>query len=232
MLFDCLAFMKIEQLWHRRASPPKLQRRRGFTLPEAVLVLVVVMMLAMLLPVLLVPKRIASRTNCMNGLKEMGVAFGIWQGNNNDKYPMNVPVALGGAQELIATGNVAGCFRVMSNELSAPMILTCSRDFRHPAATNWNDLTGSNMSYFIGLGATEADPQAILSGDANLVQHGRAVPSGFLNLATNSTSWTPERHLGSGNILIADGSVERLRQIGFSNSSGWVFFLTNRVVVP
>jgi hypothetical protein len=118
----------------------------------------------------------------------------------------------------------------MSNELSAPYILVCPEDSQHQGATNWN-ISRRNISYFIGLDAAETDPQAALSGDANLLQSGRAVPSGKLNLWSNPVSWTKDRHHGSGNILVADGSVQTVPQMGFRSSAG-TWLATNCVVVP
>jgi hypothetical protein len=122
----------------------------------------------------------------------------------------------------------------MSNELSAPYILVCPEDSQHQGATNWN-ISRRNISYFIGLDAAETDPQAVLSGDDNLVQNGRAVPSGKLNLWSNSVSWTRDRHhslfSGFGNLLVADGSVQTVPQMGFRSSAG-TWLATNCVVVP
>jgi prepilin-type N-terminal cleavage/methylation domain-containing protein/prepilin-type processing-associated H-X9-DG protein len=224
-----MAFMKVFQ-FHRRACPPNLQGRRAFTLPEMVLVVAILVVLAMLLPALMARYPHVSRANCVNCLKEIGIAFRVWGGDNDGKYPMEVPAAQGGARELIATGNVAGCFRVMSNELSAPKILTCPEDSKHKPATNWA-ISRLNLSYFIGMNATNPSSPTVLSGDANLLQNGRAVSAGKLNLWLNSISWTKDRHGGGGNILLPDGSVQSVRQLGFTNLNG-AYFATNRVVVP
>ena len=44
----------------------------------------------MLLPALAAAKRKAQRINCVNNLKQDGLAFRIWEGDNGDKYPMAV----------------------------------------------------------------------------------------------------------------------------------------------
>jgi prepilin-type processing-associated H-X9-DG protein len=231
------------------------QRHQAFTLPDAVLVVAMLAMLAlvaaMLLPALARPKRV-SRLHCVNFLMESGIAFEIWRGDHGDKYPMDVPAAQGGAQELTARGDVAACFQVMSNEFSVAKMLTCPDDARHKATTNWNSLSRTNLSYFIGLnvsyqrsrwaGAADANQSFVLtsgvppglpnllSGDANLVQNGREVAGGFLNPGAN-TPWTPERHQGVGNILLTDGSVQTVRQIGFTHSTEG-YSTTNTVVIP
>ena len=45
------------------------------------------------LPALAAAKRKAQRINCVNNLKQVGLAFRIWEGDNNDKYPMAVSTA-------------------------------------------------------------------------------------------------------------------------------------------
>ena len=100
---------------------PPITHRRAFTMVEALVVtLVIALLLALFLPTLNRPQRRSSRIGCVNYLKQIGIAVRVWQGDNNDKYPMNVPAALGGAQEMMATGNVVLCFQVMSNELATP----------------------------------------------------------------------------------------------------------------
>jgi len=211
------------------------QRRRGFTVVEwVVIAAVVVVVLAVGLRMAAISSSKCCKLGCENNLREFELSLRIWEGDNNDKYPMEVPVALGGAQELIATGNVAGCFQVMSNELSAPKILTCPEDRQHEYATNWN-ISRRNISYFIGLNATNSVLPVVLSGDANLRQNGQVVAAGKVNLWSNSVSWTRDRHhgliFGVGNILLPDGSVQTVPRMGFTSSAGsWL--VTNTVVVP
>jgi hypothetical protein len=220
--------------------------RRAFTRVDAVVVLVLVVLLvllaAMLLPALARAKN-RSGPNCYSNLKEIGIAFEMWRGDNGDKYPMDVPVALGGARELIAKGDVAGCFQVMSNELGAPRVLICPGDLRCKPATNWDRLGRLNISYFLGLNGSYQPPQlpqfsddgeiiqsavvtngpppgppSLLSGDANMIQNGRPVASGTLHLETAPVTWTPDRHKGfNGDILFTDGSVQCVRRMGYTN---------------
>jgi competence protein ComGC len=207
-------------------------RQRAFTLLEGLVVgAVVLLLLAIFLPALAASKRKSSKLGCNNSLKEVGIAFRIWEEDNGDKYPMAVPAALGGAQELIATGNVTACFQVMSNELANPRTLICPNDTHHTYATNFENLGHSNVSYFIGMDAVETDPQSLLSGDANLVWDGHPVFAEILNLRTNTATWTRERHDRWGYVLLGDGSVQTIRKIGFTSSAG-TYMATNSIVVP
>jgi prepilin-type processing-associated H-X9-DG protein len=154
----------------------------------------------------------------------------MWADENASKYPMQVSATNEGAMELAATGNVAECFRVMSNILDVPQIVICPLDTKHFPATNFASLENSNISYFVGLDAVDTQPQTLLSGDANLMVNGIEVRPGILNLQTNgSLGWTKDRHKGSGNILLGDGSVQQASSADLTRVAG---IATNRLAIP
>ncbi len=212
---------------------PTTQRCRAFTMVEALVVtLVVLTLLALGILGFGKLRHRANNIHCVSFLVQIGIATRIWQGDHNGNYPMEVSVAQGGAQELLATGNVSACFEVMSNELGTPIILACLNDTKSQAATVWSgDLSRTNISYFIGLAATNSLESTVLAGDDNLLQNGRAVASGIVNLGTSPATWTSHRHQGAGNVLMGDGSVQCVKQMGFASSPG-TLFATNRIVVP
>jgi len=210
------------------------QRNRAMTLVEVTIVIaVLVIAVALILPALAMAKRKTSKIGCVNDLKQVGIAFRLWEGDNNDKYPMAVSLTNGGAMELIATGNVAACFQVMSNELNTPKILLCPEDTHRVLATNWSALNNSNISYFVGLDAVESKPQMILGGDDNFTIGGVPVKSGVLQLLTNTpVAWTKTRHKLYGNIGLADGSVQQLTTDGLQQALQQTGVATNRLVIP
>ena len=211
------------------------QRTIALTMVEVLVVIVVLAVVAaVLLPVLAARKCRCMRISCDSVLRQTDLSYRVWAGDNNDKYPMQVSVTNGGAMELVATGNVAAVFEVMSNELSTPKVLICPQDTKSIMATNFGrGFNDSNISYFVGLDADQTNPQMLLSGDDNFAVGGIPVKSGLLLLATNApVSWTAARHVRQGNIGLADGSVQQLTTDGLQQALQRTGVATNRLAIP
>ena len=172
-----------------------------------VIIAVLAILAAMLLPALASAKTKAQRINCVNNLKQSGLAFKMWAGDNYDKNPMDVPEAKGGTREFNTGADTFRHFQVMSNELSTPKILACPADTR-AAANNFVRLKNQNVSYFVGLDANESSPQMFLAGDRNITADNEP-EKGILKLVPSQrVSWTQAMHVNQGNIGLSDGSVQ------------------------
>jgi prepilin-type processing-associated H-X9-DG protein len=189
---------------------------RAFTLVELMLIIGVVAVLAAFLdPNFVSAKQKAQRIRCTSHLKQVGLAFRIWAGDNTNLIPTQVSVEFGGSKEFITSGETFRHFEVMSNELNTPKILTCPADPQRLTATSFTPtLSNSNLSYFVGLDADELHPSRFLTGDQNILG-GTRVGTNILELTgTNGVGWGRDLHNGQGNVGLADGSVQ-----GFSSSA-------------
>ena len=95
---------------------------------------------------------------CNSQMKQIAIAFRIWELDNNERYPFHVPVSLGGTRELRAIGpdgfdsNAFKHFQVMWDELYTPSNLVCLGDLNRVAATDFENLTATNVSYRLRTG--------------------------------------------------------------------------------
>ena len=175
----------------------------------------------------------AQRIGCVCNLKQIGLSFKLWAGDHSDNYPTPVAMTNGGTMELAASGSVFPHFQVLSNELNTPRVLLCPADKSRTPATNFVHLSNAHISYFIGLDAGESNPQMFLAGDSNLEIDGRPVPSGILNLWTNSAiGWTAERHVRCGNVVLGDGSTQQYSSPKLREQLANTGVATNRLAIP
>ena len=213
-------------------STPRHFTRPGFTLVGLLVIIAVIAILAaMLLPALASAKRKAQRINCVNNLKQDGLAFRLWAGDNGDKYPMAVSTNKNGTMEYAEGGNAFRHFQVMSNELSTPKILVCPADDR-TAAASFARLKNQNVSYFVGLNVEETRPQMLLTGDRNITNGLSPVRSVLELRAKIPAGWTEALHNGAGNIGVADGSVQQASIPGLQQMLKNTGDSTNRIALP
>jgi prepilin-type processing-associated H-X9-DG protein len=205
----------------------------GLTLVEALVVIMVIGFgVLLILPALVPPRRYPPRFHCLNNLKQVGLAFRIWEGDNSDRYPMLALTNQSGGPLYADAANAYRYFQVMSNELNNPKILICPDDSKRTPATNFNsDFNGSHISYFIGLDADETKPQLFLSGDTHI--NGPSIKNGVMEIpASQVVNWTKERHQGGGNVGLADGSVQQFSSSALQTALQHTGLGTNRLLFP
>lgn len=211
------------------------KRERGLTLLEVFVIVAVLGFFAIWLAASLPKaKARALRISCVNNMMQIGLANRVWEGDHKDLYPMQVAGTNGGTMDFITGPNVFRHFQVMSNQLSTPYILICpaESDRNRFRATNFAQLSNSNISYFVGVDANETNPQLILAGDRNLT-NGTLIKNGILELTTNTPAgWTAELHREVGNVALADGSVQQISSMGMRTAVENTGLATNRLQMP
>ncbi|MGD0412090.1 MAG: type II secretion system protein [Verrucomicrobiota bacterium] len=212
----------------------KQRMRRGREAFTRIELIVVIAIIAVLVSVFLPGLRQAKQDHhifCISVLGEIGTAYRVWAGDNGDLMPFQQSVSKGGWKELLTNANQGAIcwtnYAIMQNELGqSPKLVVCPNDERLPAQSFTNNFDNTHVSYFVGVGASDAYPQSILGGDRNLGlgttpdrEYGFSPKSGKGNDVaiplSGPVSWSSKMHsagkpAGAGNILLGDGSVQFL----------------------
>jgi hypothetical protein len=89
-----------------------------------------------------------------------------------------------------------------------------------------------NVSYFVGLNASETNANSILSGDRYLAGN-RQPTNGFLELTSrDAIGWTKKYHDYRGFVAFGDGSVQQLDSPGLQKALRNSGVATNRLAIP
>jgi hypothetical protein len=116
-------------------------------------------------------ERSAQQVTCVNNLKQIGLAFRIWEGDHGDKDPFDVSTNAGGVMELVIPKdglrqNGYLIFKCMSNELNVPGIAVCPQDRAKHTAKDWASFSESNVSYIF---PTTSNVMAVCPVDGNIL---------------------------------------------------------------
>jgi prepilin-type N-terminal cleavage/methylation domain-containing protein/prepilin-type processing-associated H-X9-DG protein len=205
--------------------PRQFSKASAFTLIELLVVIAIIAILAsLLLPVLSQGEARARQLQCVNNLKETGIAFHTFSHDHHDKFPMALEARDGGAHEFVQSAYLVNGefyfsfrqFQPLSNELVTPKLLVCPADFARYPATNFALFKNENLSYFIGVTADFARPDSVLAGDRNVTNDSSKSPTIMRSGFGVPIHWTKELHRYRGNLLFADAHVEQLDGAGLA----------------
>jgi len=205
----------------------------AWTLIELFVVLAVLAILAALINWGPLPgqKAKARRIHCVNNLMQISMSFMVWDRDHQGRFPMAVESNHGGTIEWVDGGNAFRHFQAISNELFSTKILVCPSDNRIPAM-NFQALKNENISYFVGLDATDAKPPMLLTGDRNITNGLTPQRTVLMLPLDRPAGWTGAMHVRQGNVGLADGSVQSFTTLALHEALKNTGDSTNRIAIP
>ncbi len=198
----------------------------------AVVAAIVAVVAALVLNSLARPRRHGPHIRCHNHLKQVTQAARIFANDHEDLFPWQTADVSGGSSNHAFSPQVFRHFLVMSNELNTPKVLACPGDLSRSVATNFSSLANTNLGFFAGIEAADADPNALLFGDRYIT--GGTLSNGFLRTIPPGATvgWTTNVHQGNGNIALADGSAQRTTPASLQKHVRENIVRTARLAIP
>ncbi len=153
------------------------------------------------------------RSYCVNNLKNIGLAFRIFAKDQEVVLPWNLADNEGGTKNhATSPAAIWRHWAAISNEISHPKLFICPSDRERRSANSWSEFTNNRfVSYALGFSATEESAQSILAADRNIRLDGAVLTNVILSFPSNVVVTFDQRlHNEAGNLLLGDGSVQRI----------------------
>lgn len=236
-----------------RNTQPRHAGTPAFTRAELLVALATIALLSVaVLPALAQGRARSLQAVCLNNLRTIGQAIGMFNAENAQSDPWRTSWGA-------ASGLKQNCwfqFYALSNHLPDPRVLACPSDaLVRPARDYSFDVTGgflnarqqnNAVSYTIGLDSSAYRPDSVLAADRNLrCPGGPAACSSGVNPALTihfstltPSGWNDGLHGPSGNLLVHDGRVEMTshesvnRWFRGTDDNGSTHFLSPRMIFP
>ena len=218
--------MKIKQRKTRHTLAAFFADTAAFTRLELfVCVVCVALLAAFALPVLATSRSRSDVVQCLNNLRQSGIAVHAWGTDHQFDPPWRTYVSDGGTLQNpgIKPATAWLEFAFLSNQLVTPRILACPADTGAKVASDFSSnpsqgytavsFRSQSTSYFINLHTLSSQPNTVVFGDRNV----RFVFGSSCPYAVNAVSlfppvgsanvWSNAVHGLQGNVVLMDGSV-------------------------
>lgn len=208
---------------------PLAKRGNAFSRSELLVTAGTIFLLGLLVFVGLVKTKEGRIANvCVQNIHQIGFAFMQWPQHGPAEPPWQ---SYSGTLLFTNSGIVTPHFLAASNLISDLRFLTCPGDTRI-AATSWQNLTDTNISYFINLDSTEFKPDGIGIGDRGLISSTQPT-NGMLIITTDTTyQWKTNIHNGRGTISYGNYSVHQFKSGELTSEFQKPINLGSRIQLP
>jgi hypothetical protein len=187
---------------------------RALTRLEVVVIVAVIALLTLVtVPPLTMAHGKKTRINCVNNLKNIGLASRIWATDNMAGFPWQADTNRGGTLRFAPDpDSLWRHFLAISNELCAPRLLICPSDDERQPARTWAEFNDNRfLSYALGFTASEEVPDSVLATDRNVLLEGLPLANAIVSFPSNANVTFDDRlHGRAGNVLLGDTSVQQL----------------------
>lgn len=213
----------------------RVKSNGGFTLLDALVVIVTIAILVALLPAFMPNnQRAGRRIRCVSNLKISAVGLRLYANDHNDQYPA-----------FAETNSAWEYFQRSGSEIGGPVVLACpadpsrsknrAEDFNvppDPSSFAHTKRRNKSLSYFYGADCSDKQPDLILTGDRNISTNSTLLVGKLLYNTNSGLNWTKDIHSLAGNIALADGSVQQFSAGKLSAQLSFASNVVQRFVLP